>query len=72
MLNNKQTLSNEVILLAFKILIITVLTIRCYGTMIQLSSNKITPQFQLLPMSKIDQSYLRIHDVPPLQLPKVQ
>ena len=35
--------------------------------MIQLTSNKITPHFQLLPMSKVDQSYLRIHKVPPLQ-----
>ena len=31
--------------------------------MIQLPSNKITPHFQLLPRSKVDQSYLRIHEV---------
>ena len=31
--------------------------------MIQLPSNKITPHFQFLPMSKVDQSYLRIHEV---------
>ena len=43
--------------------------------MIQLPSNKITLHFQLLPMSKVDQSYLRILKqrgaaftaVPPLQ-----
>ena len=29
-----------------------------------------TPHFQLLPMSKVDQSLLSIHEVPPLQLPK--
>ena len=40
--------------------------------MIQLLFNKTTPHFQLLPMSKVDQSYLCIHEVPPLQLPKVQ
>ena len=28
---------------------------------------KTTPHFQLLPMSKVDQPYLRIHEVPPLQ-----
>ena len=38
--------------------------------MIQLPSNKITPHFQRLPMSKVDQSYLRTHEVPSLQLPK--
>ena len=38
--------------------------------MIQLPLNKITPHFQLLPMSKVDRSYLRIHEVPPLQYPK--
>ena len=26
-----------------------------------------TPHFQLLPMSKIDESKLRIHEAPPLQ-----
>ena len=31
------------------------------------TSNKIMPHFQLLPMSNVDQSYLRIHEVPPLQ-----
>ena len=51
MLNNKQTLSNVVILLAFELSLL-----RCYGTMIQLPSNKITPRFLLLPMSKLDQS----------------
>ena len=30
--------------------------LRCYGTMIQLLSNKTTPHFQLLPMSKVDPS----------------
>ena len=39
--------------------------------MIHLLSNKITPQFQLLPMSKVDQSLFRNHEVPPLQYPKV-
>ena len=29
--------------------------------------NKATPHFQLLPMSKIDKSKLRIHELPPLQ-----
>ena len=29
--------------------------------MIQLLLNKTTPHFQLLPMSKVDQSLLRIH-----------
>ena len=33
----------------------------------QLPSNTITPNFQLLPISKVDQSNLRIQDVPPLQ-----
>ena len=32
--------------------------------------NEITPHFQLLPMSKVDQSVLRIHEMPPLQYPK--
>ena len=38
--------------------------------MIKLLLNKNTPHFQILPMSKVDQSYLRIHEVPPLQYPK--
>ena len=29
-----------------------------------------TVTFELLPLSKVDQSYLRIHEVPPLQYPK--
>ena len=29
--------------------------------------NKTTPYFQPLPMSKVDQSLSRIHEVPPLQ-----
>ena len=33
--------------------------------MIQLLLNKTTPYFQLLPMSKVDQSKLRINEVPP-------
>ena len=45
MLNKKQTLSNVVILLAFKFKYC--LLLRCYGTIIQLSSNKTTPRFQL-------------------------
>ena len=40
--------------------------------MIQLPLNKTTPHFQLLPMSKVYQSQLRIHEVPPLQLQKSQ
>ena len=40
--------------------------------MIQLLLNKTTPHFQLLPMSKVDQSLLRIHEVPSLQLAKSQ
>ena len=40
--------------------------------MIQLLMNKTTPHFKLLPMSKVDQSLLRIHEVPPLQLAKSQ
>ena len=35
--------------------------------MIQLLSNKTRHHFQLLPMSKVDHSELRIHKVPPLQ-----
>ena len=38
--------------------------------MIQLLLNKTTPHFQLLPMSKVDQSKLRIREVPPLQQSK--
>ena len=38
--------------------------------MIQLLLNKTTPHFQLLPMSKVDQSKLRIHEVPSLHNPK--
>ena len=38
--------------------------------MIQLLLSKTAPHFQLLPMSKVDQSLLRIHEVPPLQKPK--
>ena len=38
----------------------------------QLSSNKITPHVHRFPMSKVDQFYLRIHEVPPLQQPKVK
>ena len=33
----------------------------------QLLLNKTTPHFQLLPMSEVDQSKLRIHEVLPLQ-----
>ena len=35
--------------------------------MLQLLPNKTTTHFQLLPMSKIDQSLLRIYEVPSLQ-----
>ena len=38
--------------------------------MIQLLLNKTTSRFQLLPMSKVEQSKSRIHEVPPLQLAK--
>ena len=38
--------------------------------MIQLLLNKTTTHFQLLPISKVDQSLLRIQEVPPLQYPK--
>ena len=37
---------------------------------LQLLLNRTTTHFQLLPMSEIDQSSLRIHEVPPLQLAK--
>ena len=40
--------------------------------MIQLLLSKTTPHFQLLPMSKVGQSLLRIHEVSPLQLAKSQ
>ena len=39
---------------------------------IQLLLNKTTPHFQLLPMSKVNQSELRIHEAPPLQYAKSQ
>ena len=32
----------------------------------QLFFNKTIPNFQRLPMSKVDQSYLHVHEVPPL------
>ena len=38
--------------------------------MIQLLLNTTTPPFQLLPMPKVDQSLLRIHEAPPLQKAK--
>ena len=38
--------------------------------MILLLLNKTTPHFQLLPMSKVDQSFLRIHEVPPFTVSK--
>ena len=38
--------------------------------MIQFLLNKTMLHFQLIPMSKVDQSQLRIHEVPPLQRPK--
>ena len=43
--------------------------LRLWRKMIQLILNKTTPHFRLLhvPMSKVDQSVLRIHEVPPLQ-----
>ena len=34
---------------------------------IQLLLNKTSSHVQLLPMSKVDQSFLSIHEVPPLQ-----
>ena len=40
--------------------------------MIQLLLNKTTPHFQLLPMPKVDQSLLRVHEAPPLQQAKSQ
>ena len=55
MLNNKQTFECSYFagVLKFKL---SLSLLRCYGTMIQLLSNKITPHVQLLPMSKVDQS----------------
>ena len=44
--------------------------LREWRKMIQLILHKTTPHFQLLPMSKVDQSLLRILEVPPLQYPK--
>ena len=44
--------------------------LRLWPKMIQLLLNKTTPHFQLLPMSKVDQSQLRICEVSPLQYPK--
>ena len=38
--------------------------------MIQLLLNKTMPHFQLLPMSKVGQSKLRIHKVPPFTVKK--
>ena len=38
-----------------------------FETIIQLFFDKTTPHFQLLPMSKIHQTKLRIHEAPPLQ-----
>ena len=40
--------------------------------MIQLLLNKTTPHFQRLPMSKVDQYSLHIHEAPPLQEAKSQ
>ena len=44
----------------------TVFTEVLWRKMIQLHSNKTTPHFQLLPISKVDQSLLRIHEAAPL------
>ena len=44
--------------------------LRQWRKMIQLLLNKTTPDFQLLPMSTVDQSLLCIHEVPSLQYPK--
>ena len=44
--------------------------LRKWGKMIQLLLNKTTPLFQLLPMSRVDQSELHIHEVPLLKYPK--
>ena len=40
--------------------------------MIQLLLNKTKPDFRLSPLSKVDQSLLRIYEVPPLQKAKSQ
>ena len=61
MLTIKQTFSDEVILLAFEALnhmfcVFTLFTEVLWGKMMQLISNKTTPHFHLLPMSKVDQS----------------
>ena len=37
-----------------------------WRSMIKILLNKTTPRFQLLPMSKVDQTRIRIHEVPPL------
>ena len=44
--------------------------LRLWRKLIQLLLNKITPHFHLLPMSEVDQSFLRIHEVSPLQYHK--
>ena len=41
-----------------------------YTEVMELLLNKTTPHFQLLLMSKVDKSQLRIHKVPPLNCPK--
>ena len=38
-----------------------------WDKIIQLLSTNITPLFQVLPMCNVDQTYLRIHEVPHLQ-----
>ena len=43
---------------------------RLWHNMIQLLLNKTAPPFQLLPMPKVDQSLLRIHEAPPLHRAK--
>ena len=53
MINNKQSLSNAVILLAFKCIVLIKVS---WCNMIQLLSKKITQCVQLLPVSKQDQS----------------
>ena len=42
----------------------------CVYTEVMAQDDTITPHFQLLPMIKVDPSQLRIHEVPPSQLPK--
>ena len=39
----------------------------CVYTEVILQGDTVTYHFQLLPMSMVDQSQLRIHEVPPLQ-----